>query len=318
VSRTERLLELMTLVKAKGGRFTVQEMSEQFSVSRRTMLRDLQALSTMGVPLAASPGPGGGYSLAYPGRSVALSLEADEALGLILSYEGVLQDAPSPFREPSISAITKLRTALAPDVVRALDRLRQRVAVVGVPRTYEAPFLADLLQAAMDQVHLRISYESRNSHSERIIYPYGLIAALGFWYCACYDYKRRAHAWLRADRIGALKRVQGRDARQPMTLDEWLAQSSQVSEETVRLKATVSARGMKNLDWSVFREGLAQNANGSGTIDVDVPVSSLDFYARVLLPLGGQATVKSPPQLVKLLTATAREISSLYGKAKPR
>jgi predicted DNA-binding transcriptional regulator YafY len=62
VSRTERLLELITQVRVKG-RFTVQEMADEFGVSRRTMLRDLHALSAMGVPLAAVPGPGGGYTL---------------------------------------------------------------------------------------------------------------------------------------------------------------------------------------------------------------------------------------------------------------
>src|SRR5579875_3081315 len=134
------------------------------------MLRDLHALSAMGVPLASAPGPGGGYSLPYPQRSVTLSLTADEALGLILSYEAMLRDAPSPFREPSVSAITKLRGALSPDIVRDLDRLRERVAAVGVDRTYDAPFLANLLQAACDGAHLRIGYDSRRGSSERVIY----------------------------------------------------------------------------------------------------------------------------------------------------
>ena len=145
VSRSERLLDLIPRVRAKV-RFSVEEMADEFGASRPTMLRVLHALSAMGVPLAAVPGPGGGYTLPYPQRPVTLSLSADEALGLILSYEAVLRDAPSPFRAPSVSAITKLRAALAPDVVRDFDRWRERVMVVGVARTYDAPFLADLLQ----------------------------------------------------------------------------------------------------------------------------------------------------------------------------
>jgi predicted DNA-binding transcriptional regulator YafY len=185
LSKTDRLLELMTTVTAQDGRFTVQEMADLFGVSQRTMLRDLQALSAMGLPLSASPGPGGGYLLIYARRQVNLSLLADEALALILSYESALQDVPSPFKNPSVSAITKLPTALSPDVVRELDRLRERVAIVAVKRTYDAPYLRDLLQASLDKVHLRISYDSRRAESARLIYPYGLIAGLGFWYCAC-------------------------------------------------------------------------------------------------------------------------------------
>ena len=57
-----RLLELMVRVQAKP-RFTAAELAKKFGVSRRTILRDLQVLSGMGVPLRSTPGPGGGYSL---------------------------------------------------------------------------------------------------------------------------------------------------------------------------------------------------------------------------------------------------------------
>ncbi len=320
LSRIERLLEMMTLVKAKGDRFTVQEMADRFGVSRRTMLRDLHALSGMGVPLASTPGPGGGYNLAFPGRTVTLALDASEALSLILAYEALLEDAPSPFSEHSISAITKLRTVLSPDVVRELELLRDRVAVVGIQRIYEAPFLSSLLQAAREQVHLRIDYESRaiNSRSERLIFPYGLIAALGFWYCACYDYKRQAHAWLRADRITAMRRAEELKPRAPITLQEWLRETPKTDEEKVRLQARVSSGGMKHLDWSAFRDGLAHHADGTSKIDMQVPVSSLDFYARLFLPLGADVVVKSPTQLVTMLAAKAKQIVALYeGAASP-
>jgi predicted DNA-binding transcriptional regulator YafY len=44
VSRTARLLELLVRVQTKP-RFTAAELAEEFGVSRRTMLRDLGALS---------------------------------------------------------------------------------------------------------------------------------------------------------------------------------------------------------------------------------------------------------------------------------
>jgi predicted DNA-binding transcriptional regulator YafY len=50
VWRTARLLELLVRVQTKL-RFTAQELAEEFRVSRHTMLRDLHALSGMGVPL---------------------------------------------------------------------------------------------------------------------------------------------------------------------------------------------------------------------------------------------------------------------------
>ncbi len=316
MSRTERLLELMTLIKAQGGGFTVQEMADQFGVSRRTMLRDLQSLSAMGLPLSASPGPGGGYSLAFKQRSVTLSLSAEEAVGLIASYEA-FQDSPSPLLESNVSAIIKLRAALAPDVVLELDRLRERLAVIGLPRMYDAPFLRELLSSSLSQTHLRITYESRTGKSERLIFPYGLIAGIGFWYCGCYDYKRKSHVWLRADRITRVQHASELQPRESITLKDWLHLSStgkidSTDPNNVRVHASVSARGMKMLSWSAFREGLQLHEDGSATIDMIASASNLEFYARQFLKSGAEVRVKSPERLVKIIHGYAKEIIALY------
>ena len=59
VSRSTRLLELLVRVQTKL-RFTAQELAQEFGVSRHTMLRDLHALSGMGVPLRSMPRPAAG------------------------------------------------------------------------------------------------------------------------------------------------------------------------------------------------------------------------------------------------------------------
>ncbi len=311
MSRTERLLELMIRLRSRG-HFTVQELADECGVSRRTMLRDLQALSELGVPLASTPGPGGGYTLAYPSRLVSPSLSVDEALGLIVSYEALLAYAESPLAASSLSAITKLRAALPPDTVGGLDRLRERVAMIGPERVYHAPLLPALLQAALAEAHLRIGYDSRGGTSERLIYPYGLVAALGFWYCACYDYRRAAHAWLRADRVLWLERVEGTERHEPMSLQQWLRRSPDVAGPLVRLHVTVTAAGMKDLDWSPFASHLARDDAGNGRIDLMVPAANLDYYARLFIRLGGEATVHAPPALIALLRERAEAVVARY------
>src|SRR3954471_24829288 len=111
MARTARLMELMISVQQRP-RFSVQEMAEEFGVSRRTMLRDLHDLSAMGVPLAATPGPGGGYALVRSQRQLPLALTGDDAIGIVLSYEAFLRYAQSPFAPESLSVVTKLRAAI--------------------------------------------------------------------------------------------------------------------------------------------------------------------------------------------------------------
>ena len=60
--RAGRLLRLV-LILQDGRRHTAADLAEQLQVSQRTVLRDLDALSTAGVPVYATRGPSGGFQL---------------------------------------------------------------------------------------------------------------------------------------------------------------------------------------------------------------------------------------------------------------
>jgi predicted DNA-binding transcriptional regulator YafY len=313
MARMARLLELMIALQGKP-RFTVQEMAEAFGVSRRTMLRDLHDLSAMGVPLAATPGPGGGYTLIRSQRQLPLALTVDEAIGIVVSYEAFLRYAESPFAPESLSVVTKLRAALPPDVVQEIDRIRQYVVVMGNERHYDAPLLPDLLRAARDGAHLRVIYDSRSGVAERVIYPFGLYAANGFWYCACYDYRRAGNVSLRADRFRAAERIDGRTPPHALSLRQWLEIRERDAPDPVRLRALVSPQGMKRFDPGMEFGEIAMTEAG-GVIDTVIPASEIGYFATRFLPLAGEVVVTSPPQLIAVLYRAAQEIVRLYDRA---
>lgn len=60
--RAGRLLNLVLLLE-NGGRRSAGELAARLQVSPRTILRDIEALSSAGVPVYATRGPGGGFEL---------------------------------------------------------------------------------------------------------------------------------------------------------------------------------------------------------------------------------------------------------------
>ena len=62
MSKAERLIEMMITINAKKD-FTVGELAKEFSVSKRTILRDLQELEQAGFPLYSEVGAAGGYHI---------------------------------------------------------------------------------------------------------------------------------------------------------------------------------------------------------------------------------------------------------------
>ncbi len=155
--------------------------------------------------------------------------------------------------------MTKLRGSLPTEILNELDRIRQHIAVVERPRTYAAPFLKVLLDAALAGTHLRIAYDSASGRSERTIFPHGLYAATGFSYCACYDYRRDDNISLRVDRVLAVQPVAGPSRAEPIAVREWLNVVETLAGREahgVRLRATLTARGMKQFELAELAEGI--------------------------------------------------------------
>ncbi len=313
MAKTARLLELLIKVQAKP-HFTVGEMAEEFGVSRRTMLRDLQALSAMGVPLTATPGPGGGYMLIQRRRLLPLALTLEEALGIVLSYESFLHYLQTPFVAQHLPTTTKLRSALPPDVVKELDRFKRHVAVIERQQPYEAPLLGALLQAALDGAHVQITYEALSGTSERMIFPFGVYASSGFWYCACYDYKRQKYLSLRADRVLSLARVEGMERLPHVDIANWIAFVEGGDNNGLRLRASVSQRGMKSFDLQTLFGKIEPDGHGGGVIDTSIPETEIEWYAAQLLPVGKEIVISSPPQLIEALRRRAYAVLALYEK----
>ena len=318
MSRTARLLELMIRVQARP-RFTAAELAEEFGVSRRTMQRDLAALSGMGVPLRSTPGPGGGYSLPRGGRRLSHSLTVDEALALIASYEALLRYPVQPFSTQGLSAVTKLRAALPKEVVAELDGLRRRVFVSGPARDYEAPFLGELLSAALDRTHLKVAYDSIESGiTERVVFPYGLYASQGYWYCACYDWRRGKNVPMRADRFLSVEKVQGFEPPPDLSVHSWWSATRHAVGEKLRFRARVTERGRKSFELTSLFGAVSPCEGGGGTVETEIPRSEIDYFASRLLSVGTDVVVDSPPELAEAIENKARQIVRLYRPQTPQ
>jgi predicted DNA-binding transcriptional regulator YafY len=81
--RADRLIALALLLQARG-RLTAEELAQRLEVSVRTIYRDLDALSTAGVPVYTASGPGGGVSLPNGYRLDLTALNKEEARALFL------------------------------------------------------------------------------------------------------------------------------------------------------------------------------------------------------------------------------------------
>jgi predicted DNA-binding transcriptional regulator YafY len=191
--RADRLLSTLLLLQAHE-RLTARALAARFGVSRRTVLRDMDALSAAGVPVYARRGGGGGWSLLGAYRTDLTGLTALEAQALFAAGPApALHDVG--LGRPAEAAFLKLLAALPARQHSGAAHARQRLYVDGAgwgPPADAPPCLRTVQEAVWRDRTLRIAYERSDDVYdprppevvERRVAPLGLVAKGRAWYLA--------------------------------------------------------------------------------------------------------------------------------------
>jgi predicted DNA-binding transcriptional regulator YafY len=182
--RADRLLSILLLLQMRR-RMTARELAQRLEVSERTIHRDMEALSTAGIPVYAERGTGGGWCMLEGYRTNLTGLHPDEIRTLFLSGPSrVLADLG--LRQASGAALIKLLAALPSTHRHDAEQVRQRIHVDIAgwhPSEENLASLPTLQEAIWKERKLLMLYgRDHNSIVERLVDPLGLVAKGSVWY----------------------------------------------------------------------------------------------------------------------------------------
>ncbi len=182
--RADRLLSLLLILQTEG-KVKAEELARRLEVSRRTIYRDLDALTAAGVPVYGAPGPSGGVALLGDYRTQLTGLSEAEARALFVGTPRALLHDLGLSRTAE-AALVKLTAALPerqrPDARHARQRLH--VDTTGWQEHRDAvPHLLTLQEAVWQERKLRFVYARGDGRIvERLADPLGLVARGSTWY----------------------------------------------------------------------------------------------------------------------------------------
>src|SRR5207253_2357392 len=150
----------------------------------RTIYRDVDALSSAGVPVYTERGPKGGVALLEDYRTELTGLTEDEARALF-TFAGPQLVADLGLDAKLEAALRKLMAALPESQRSGAQRARQRVlidAAAWMRPAEPVPHLGIVQEASWADRRLRLRYRGGDQSSDRVVDPYGLVAKAGVWY----------------------------------------------------------------------------------------------------------------------------------------
>lgn len=245
--RADRLLSIMLLLQIYR-RLTAGELARRLEVSERTIQRDMDALSTAGVPVEALRGAGGGWALVDGYRTNLTGLNGEEVQTLFAGLpERLLADLN--LGKASDAAHVKLLAALPPSSREAAEYARSRIHVDvtgwGGAAGEPLPHLPTIQEAIWQGRKLLLVYGVGHCEDaapeERAVDPLGLVAKGGVWYLVA-----RAGDDVRSYRVSRVASARLADGRaeRPEGFDLaafWAGSLARFREETPRFDACFRA-----------------------------------------------------------------------------
>jgi predicted DNA-binding transcriptional regulator YafY len=316
--RADRLVSILLSLQVYGS-MTTRALADRLEVSERTIHRDMDALSTVGIPIYALRGRNGGWSLSEEYRGSVGWLNAAEVQAL------AVRQPVTPLGDLGLNAVAdaawlKLVSGLPSlhrdEATRIADRIHIDVES-WKPRQEQTPWLPLVKEAVLGDRLLDVRYRNMaDGMSERTLAPLGLVFQGRSWYLVAMV-GDSIRTW-RVSRIDQARvRAERFDRPEGFALAAWWAQSRAEMAERLpryptRLLVAEAALSMlrRELRWGRIGESTASHEAGWQVVDV---LFELEENAlATVLALGPKVRVIEPETLRDAVIRTLDETRRVY------
>lgn len=327
----ERALAILLLLTRRR-LLPATELARRFGVSVRTVYRDMDRLITLGVPVVAERGAGGGFRLSAEFLAPPIALNRVETTALLVALALMRGLRATPLVRDLDSAEAKLLAALPRS---AREILANGIRFVGIERAPDdifhgepaAPETSDQ-QAAVDAflqgilTQRRVELKHRNTYrgSERLheIEPFGLLWDRNLWYLVGRSLASGDTRMWRADRVVSIT-VTGMGFRPTAGFDirtllnrQWLERAmrswDQDGEGTL-IRLSAEAAETLRRDWYYRHACFSPDGD---TVVMTIPDNDAETVLPLVRWLGRKAEILAPEQLRDSLKDELDAIRSIY------
>lgn len=222
MARSDRLFEIIQILRAARQPITACLLAERLEVSERTIYRDMATLMGRGVPIFGEAGLGyvmrSGYDLPP------LMFTAEEVEAIVLGARLVMRAGDRALAAAADSAVAKIETVLTNTLRQGCGRTALFVPQDAAPPV-SAVDIGRVRAAIRDERKLHVRYaDAGGAMTERTIWP----LAIGYFHdtavIAAWCELRRDFRHFRGDRLHGLETLEESfDGRHGGLLRDWLA-----------------------------------------------------------------------------------------------
>jgi len=310
MNRIDRLAAI--LIQLQSRRLVkAHDIAEKFSISLRTVYRDVHALEQAGVPVIGEAGSG--YKLMEGYKLPPVMFNQDEASALLTAGKLMRSKTDEGISKHYNTALDKIKAVLRLSEKDHIEEIEDHIMVVDNPAFIQQPpaasHLQPLLKAISTSSVIEIKYTSieKNETTHRVVEPVGIYYLGTHWYMVAFCNLRNDYRNFRTDKIDTLV-IKDEVISRPHPPLQHFIDSMSAERELHKVVIDVEPGIVKYLGEQKYYSGFVKEEKVGDHIRMSFLTGSLMGFARWFVLFGDHAKILEPAELNEMVLVIAENI----------
>ena len=310
MNRIDRLAAILIQLQSRP-LVKAQDIAEKFSISLRTVYRDVKALEEAGVPVIGEAGTG--YRLMEGYKLPPVMFNMDEATALLTAYKLVQSKTDAGISKHYTAALDKIRAILRHLEKDHIEEIDDHIAVMNHPSIVYQPqaelHLQSILKAIGSSSVIEINYTSleKNESTKRKVEPVGIYYLGSHWYLVAFCQMRNDYRNFRTDKITRLTITGEANSKTHPPLQSFISKMS-ADREVTKVVIDVDPGVVKLLGEQKYYNGFVKEEKAGDYLRMTFLSGSLMGVSRWFMLFGDHAKIVEPLELNDMVAEIAENI----------
>lgn len=290
--------------------FNLIDLMKEFNISKRTALRDIQTLESMGLSLYVENGRYGGYQLLKQNLLTPIYFDNAEITSIFFALKALTLVSSTPFETSYPQIYRKLFATLSKEQQQYINKLLEAVDYHNIPPINNTPFLNIILDSILEPKILNIRYNQYENTQKKLQF-YDLFYRNGIWFSNALDIENKIWGIYRCDCIESCKLSTNKNIISRVQL-KILLQEHEKNFKNINFKCKITPFGkelfLKNNYPNMYLKEIENNYYMLGSFNK----TELHYMIHYLIGFGKHIVIENPKILKDAYIAELKNILKFY------
>lgn len=294
----------------KRDHFQLNDLMKEFNISKRTALRDIEELETLGVPIYSEAGRHGGYHLLDTKLLPPLYFSYEEITSIFFALKALEKLYINPFQHPYTSITKKLMSNLTNEQQVAVKENLNVTHYYNSSPLKPANFLPEILDSIIKEKQAEITYFQNNIETVQVQF-FDLFYREGVWFSHAINLENNKWGIYRCDFISSFTIIKTQSTFTRHTLSLLLEEHEQTFRD-IFFKCKITEFGKELFQKRHYETMKIEDIEGNSFLTGYYNKKEIKYLVHYLIEYGEHLTIIEPIELKNIYIETLQKILQRY------